>query len=357
MTGTFVLLRKKGHIFVIKFPNLYLGTFFRGKIERIEVIFLQKTQLPKIMKDFLVYLTTIKGKSHRTRKEYEYDLTLFFRFHLAMQNDIEIERIQEIDISTIKIEEIREITLEDLYLFMEYCEVQRNNSASARARKVATLKSFFKYIKGKRRLIEENPADELETPKIGRKKPIYMNLQEATQFIEGIQPNNASPRNYCMMMFFLNLGIRVTELCNLNKSSIQGRYLTVVGKGNKERTVYLNDGCVKALSDYQDSGKHTFKGDGEEPLFVSQKGTRLTRQTVAKIVKQINKQSGLEKDRLTPHKLRHTSATMMYKAGADIRSLQHILGHSSVATTQIYTHIEDEALQHVIEKNPFNIVR
>lgn len=334
-----------------------MGTFFRVKIAYIEVIEMQKTQLPKIMKDFLVYLTTIKGKSHRTRKEYEYDLTLFFRFHLAMQNDVAIERIHEIDISTITIEEIREISLEDLYLFMEYCEVQRHNSASARARKVATLKSFFKYIKGKRRLIDENPADELETPKIGRKKPIYMNLNEATQFIEGIQVKHASPRNYCMMMFFLNLGIRVTELCNLNKSSIQGRYLTVVGKGNKERTVYLNDSCVQALLAYEQSGKHTYKGTGDEPLFVSQKGTRLTRQAVAKIVKKINNQSGLQKDHLTPHKLRHTSATMMYKAGADIRSLQHILGHSSVATTQIYTHIEDEELQQVIEKNPFNIVR
>ncbi|MGE7093678.1 tyrosine recombinase XerC [Lysinibacillus sp. NPDC048646] len=318
---------------------------------------MQKTQLPKIIKDFLVYLSTIKGKSQRTRKEYEYDLTLFFRFHMAIQNDMDITQIAEINIATITIEEIREITLEDLYLFMEYCEVQRQNSASARARKVATLKSFFKYIKGKRRLLEENPADELETPKIARRKPVYMNMDEATQFIDGIQPNRASPRNYCMMMFFLNLGIRVTELCQLNKSSIQGRYLTVIGKGNKERTVYLNDSCMQALADYEQSGKTAYKEEGDEPLFISQKGTRFTRQTVAKIVKQINKQSGLQKERLTPHKLRHTSATMMYKAGADIRSLQHILGHSSVATTQIYTHIEDEELQHVLENNPFNIVR
>lgn len=339
------------------FPNLYLGTFFHGKIEQIEVMSMQKTKQPKFMKDFLVYLTTIKGKSQRTRKEYEYDLTLFFRFHKAVQEDLDIENLSAIDIGTITIEEIREMTLEDLYLFMEYCEVQRGNSAAARARKVATLKSFFKYLKGKRRLIEENPADELETPKIGRKRPIYMNLQEATQFIDGIKSNQASPRNYCMMMFFLNLGIRVTELCQLNKTSIQGRYLTVIGKGNKERTVYLNDSCMQALADYENSGKTPYKGEGEEPLFVSQKGTRFTRQTVAKIVKRINQQSGLQKERLTPHKLRHTSATMMYKAGADIRSLQHILGHSSVATTQIYTHIEDEQLQHVLENNPFNIVR
>lgn len=318
---------------------------------------MQKTKQPKFMKDFLVYLTTIKGKSQRTRKEYEYDLTLFFRFHKAVQEDLGIENLEAIDITTMTIEEIRAITLEDLYYFMEYCEVQRGNSAAARARKVATLKSFFKYLKGKRRLIEENPADELETPKIGRKRPIYMNIQEATQFIDGIQINQATPRNYCMMMFFLNLGIRVTELCQLNTTSIQGRYLTVIGKGNKERTVYLNDSCMQALADYENSGKTPYKGDGEEPLFVSQKGTRFTRQTVAKIVKRINQQSGLQKERLTPHKLRHTSATMMYKAGADIRSLQHILGHSSVATTQIYTHIEDEQLQHVLENNPFNIVR
>jgi len=348
---------RKRAFFSIKFPNLYLGTFFHGKIEQIEVMSMQKTKQPKFMKDFLVYLTTIKGKSQRTRKEYEYDLTLFFRFHKAVQEDLDIENLSAIDIGTITIEEIREMTLEDLYLFMEYCEVQRGNSAAARARKVATLKSFFKYLKGKRRLIEENPADELETPKIGRKRPIYMNLQEATQFIDGIKSNQASPRNYCMMMFFLNLGIRVTELCQLNKTSIQGRYLTVIGKGNKERTVYLNDSCMQALADYENSGKTPYKGEGEEPLFVSQKGTRFTRQTVAKIVKRINQQSGLQKERLTPHKLRHTSATMMYKAGADIRSLQHILGHSSVATTQIYTHIEDEQLQHVLENNPFNIVR
>ncbi|UZM97693.1 site-specific integrase [Lysinibacillus sp. MHQ-1] len=132
-------------------------------------------------------------------------MSLFFRFHTAVQEDLNIENLAAIDIATISIEEIREITLEDLYYFMEYCEVQRGNSAASRARKVATLKSFFKYLKGKRRLIEENPAEELESPKIGRKRPIYMNFREATQFIDGIPVNQASPRNYCMMMFFLKL--------------------------------------------------------------------------------------------------------------------------------------------------------
>ncbi|WP_107839753.1 tyrosine recombinase XerC [Metasolibacillus meyeri] len=311
--------------------------------------------LPKILKDFLVYLTTITGKSQRTRKEYEYDLVLFFRFLKAIEQDIAIADLQKINISDVTLDKIKEITLEDLYLFMEYCEVQRGNSPAARARKVATLKSFFKYLKGKRRLIEENPADELETPKIGRKTPVYLNLQEAQQFIAATTMQQYSERDYCMMIFFLNLGIRVTELCSLNLQSIQGRHITVVGKGNKERIVFMNESCYEALQAYLLT-RHTYKGEGAEPLFVSQKGTRFARQSIAKIVKRLNKAT-LNKEKLTPHKLRHTSATLMYRAGADIRSLQHILGHSSVATTQIYTHIEDEQIQEVMENNPLNNLR
>lgn len=311
-----------------------------------------QVKLPKILKDFLIYLTTITGKSHRTRKEYEYDLVLAFRFLKAVQEDLPISEIHTIDISDITISWIKELSLEDLYLFMEYCEIHRQNTAATRARKVATLKAFFKYLKGKRRLIDENIAEELETPKLGKRKPVYLNMEEAEVFIHSIEKRAYSKRDFCMMMFLLNLGIRVTELCFLNVSSIQGRKVTVIGKGNKERTVYLNDACFTALNNYLPERPH-FKGSGDEPLFVSQKGTRFTRQTVAKIVKQINN-AALQKEKLTPHKLRHTSATMMYKAGADIRSLQHILGHSSVATTQIYTHIEDEQIQEVMKNNPFN---
>lgn len=331
-----------------------LGTLFRAIIA-LEVRELTKTALPKVLRDFLVYLTTITGKSPRTRKEYEYDLVLFFRFLKSVEKDITPDLIHTIDISDVNADWIKELSLEDLYYFMEYCEVQRGNSASARARKVATLKSFFKYLKGKRRLIEENPAEELESPKIGRRKPIYLNMEEAQTFLKAIDEQYYSTRDYCMMVFFLNLGIRVSELCSLNVDSIHGRQLTVIGKGNKERTVYLNDACVAALERYTEE-RHTYKGEGPEPLFVSQKGTRFARQTVAKMVKKINGQS-IQKDKLTPHKLRHTSATMMYKAGADIRSLQHILGHSSVATTQIYTHIEDEQIQDVLKNNPFNTIK
>ena len=274
-----------------------------------------------------------------------------------MESDLDIAKIDEITIKDVTIDFIKEITLEDMYLFLEYCETKRSNSAATRARKAATLKSFFKYLKGKRRLLDENPADELETPKIGKKKPIYMDQKEAELFIAGIKKSNHYYRNYSMIMFFLNLGLRVSELCNLNLNSIQDNVLHVVGKGDKERTVFLNNACIDSLHTYMEKERQYIKGaKTNEALFLSQKGTRLTRQTVAKIMKQINYDSGLNKDKLTPHKLRHTSATIMYKSGADIRSLQHIFGHTSVSTTQIYTHVEDKEIQQVIENNPFNLL-
>lgn len=312
-------------------------------------------ELPKIVKDFLVYLTTIKGKSLRTRKEYEYDITLFLRFLIAVENDMDITKIDKIIIKDVTIDFIKEISLEDMYLFLEYCEMKRSNSAASRARKAATLKSFFKYLKGKRRMLDENPADELETPKIGKKKPIYMDQKEAEIFIAGIKKSNHYYRNYSMIMFFLNLGLRVSELCSLNLTSVQDNVLHVIGKGDKERTVFLNKACTVSLHKYIEKERQYIQGaTTNQALFLSQKGTRLTRQTVAKIIKQINQDSGLNKEKLTPHKLRHTSATIMYKSGADIRSLQHILGHTSVSTTQIYTHVEDKEIERVIENNPFN---
>lgn len=333
-----------------------MGTLFCDKMGGRRGV-VMKRELPKIVKDFLVYLTTIRGKSIRTRKEYEYDISLCLRFLIAVENDHDLTKIDEISIKDVTIDFIKEITLEDMYLFLEYCEMQRSNSAASRARKAATLKSFFKFLKGKRRLLDENPADELETPKIGKKKPIYLDQLEAELFIAGIKKSNHYYRNYSMIMFFLNLGLRVSELCSLNLNSIQDNILRVVGKGDKERTVFLNKACIVSLHTYMEKERQYIQGaKSAEALFLSQKGTRLTRQTIAKIIKQINKDSGLNKEKLTPHKLRHTSATIMYKNGADIRSLQHILGHASVSTTQIYTHVEDKEIRQVIENNPFNLL-
>ena len=328
------------------FPNINLGTFYVNIV--IEVYNMNKK--PKLLRDFLIYLTTITGKSDRTRKEYEYDLVLFFRFLIAAQEEIEMNQV---DLSIVTIEWIKEITLEDIYMFMEYCEKERGNKAAARSRKAASIRAFFKYLKNKRNLLTYDPAEQLEKPKIGKRSPVYLTIDEAKYFVSATKQQHYSVRDYAIVVLFLNLGIRVSELCALNLSSIKERYLYVVGKGDKERVLYLNDACLQAIKQYLRCRKE-FKGGGEEPLFTSQKGTRFTRQSIARIIKAINNNSINEKKLLTPHKLRHTSATMMYKSGADIRSLQHILGHTNISTTQIYTHIEDEQVQDVLTNNPFN---
>lgn len=310
---------------------------------------------PKILRDFFIYLTTIKGKSPRTKAEYEYDLVLFFRYLLCVEENLSFDHLEDVDITKIGVQQLQEITLEDLYAFLSFCQEERENSPSSRARKIATLKSFFKYLTGKRKLLLTNPTDDLESPKIGKRTPIYLNLSEVEQFLDGVYHNKFYYRNYCMMVFFLNLGIRVSELCQLKLDSIQGDFLHIVGKGNKERSVYLNQSCKKALQNYLTNERSKIKNMiDEDALFVSQKGTALRRQTVARIVKSINAASGLHKANLTPHKLRHTSATLLYKSGADIRSLQHILGHSNVSTTQIYTHIENQEIQQTLENHPLN---
>lgn len=309
---------------------------------------------PKFLRDFLIYLTTIKGKSKRTREEYEYDLVLFFRFHLCMQQDLPLETLDNVSIRDIAVDDVRDITLEDLYVFLEYCEEVRHNSASSRARKVATLRAFFKYMRGKRKLIDDNPAEELESPKQVKRRPIYLKVDEAQSLLQATKSGSHYERNHCIITFFLHLGLRVSELCNLNMSSLQGDRLRIIGKGNKERIVFCNDICLEALHAYK-AVRTPYKGDEvDEPLFTSQKGTRLTRQRIAKMLKAVSDNAELTKGGITPHKLRHTSATLMYQAGADIRSLQHILGHSSVATTQIYTHIEDDSIRDVLAKNPLN---
>lgn len=303
----------------------------------------------------MIYLSTIQGKSVNTKKEYQYDLQMFCRYIFAEQENILYEEVT--DISSIDIEQFRSVTLEDLYAFLSYCENERGNNANTRARKVASIKAFYRYLKQKRKLLDDNPAEELETPKIPKRAPVYLDERESINYLSHIKQleGTHAARNQCIVYLFLNLGLRVSELCNIDIQHIKGDYLTVVGKGDKARTLYLNETCKKSMEVYIEKERSRY-ADGETALFLSQKKTRLSRITVYNIIKSLNP-AGEDTDKvITPHKLRHTSATSMYRAGADIRSIQQILGHTSIQTTQIYTHVEDKHLKEVLTQNPFNVI-
>lgn len=314
------------------------------------------TDLPKSLNNFLTYLGTIKGKSPNTLAGYRYDLIMFFRF-LKLYKKMVSKKIEfeEIIISDINDDFIKDISLADLYAFISFSKINRENGAFARARKVASLKSFFNFLQGKEKVILNNVTLDLESPKISKRNPVYLTLEESKDLLKCINGKNKD-RDYCIITLFLNCGLRLSELCGINISKIRDDTLTVIGKGNKERTVYLNNACLDAINSYLPvRSLNKDKIIDKDALFISRSHTRLNKRTVEIMVKKFITLAGLDYNKFSPHKLRHTAATLMYKYGnVDIRSLQKILGHTSVATTQIYTHVDNEKLREAINSNPLS---
>ncbi len=345
---------------MIKFTYRYFKKLERGVYLLYDFKDLKKNEsLPQIVVDFLNYLETIRGKSTNTIDAYKVDLTMFFRFLKLYRDEVNDKNteFEDIIINDIDNAFIKKIRLSELYAFMSFLEKYRNNSAYARARKVATLKSFFKYLQNKVKIIDENPTLELESPKINKRHPIYLNLDESIKLLNSIDKKSKNYyRDYCIITLFLNCGMRLSELCNIKLEKISGDTLTIIGKGDKERTVYLNKACIKALSNYMESRDDSKSSEeSKKYLFLSNRGTPINKRTVEIMVKNYIKRAGFKDEKYTPHKLRHTAATLMYKYGeVDIRSLQEILGHENISTTQIYTHVDDETLREAVKSNPLS---
>lgn len=313
--------------------------------------------LPQVAKDFLSYMETIKGKSNNTIKEYYFDLRTFFRFMKSHKGSISSEiEFEKISVNDINIDFIRLITLSDLYEYMTYVNRERGNNANSRARKVASIKSFFNYLNVKANLLVLNPAKDLESPKIKKSIPRYLSLDESIQLLESID-GEFKERDFAIIMLFLNCGLRLSELVSININRIKKDTLTVLGKGNKERTIYLNDACIEAITNYLKVRSINNVTD-KNALFLSKRKQRISNKTVQYIVKKFIKLSGLDSEKYSTHKLRHTAATLMYKhGGVDVRALQEILGHEHLSTTEIYTHIDSEQLRDAVQKNPLSKIK
>ncbi|MBS4535978.1 tyrosine recombinase XerC [Clostridium sp. D2Q-14] len=310
--------------------------------------------IPIFLEDFLNYLDTIKGKSKNTIREYYYDLRTFLRYlkirYRLVPNDIEFD---EIDVSDFDSNIMKKVTLQDLFSYISFVDKQRNNSSTTRARKVASIKSFFRYLHSIVNLIDENPAVNLETPKLSSKHPSYLTLNESLELLNNIK-GQYPERDYAILMLFLNCGLRISELVSIDIDRIKDDTLTVTGKGDKERTIYLNESCIYAINEYL---KIRPKSNIKDPkaLFLSKRKNRLSVRAVQHLVKKHLGEAGLDTEKISTHKLRHTAATLMYKHGnVDIRALQQILGHTSVSTTQIYTHLDDDKLRQAVKSNPLS---
>lgn len=311
--------------------------------------------LPQSVIEFLNYLSVVKSKSELTVLEYASDLRLFFRYVLVYRGLVDKEtEFDKIEISFIDLDFIKTIKISDAYAFLSYCRNERGNDNAAISRKVSTLRAFFKYLCVKMKQIPENPMEELESPKLKKSLPKYLTLDESVQLLESIDGRDKE-RDYAIITLFLNCGLRLSELCSLNYTDIKSDgTLTVTGKGNKERTIYLNEMCIDAVKDYMKVRPVDGVKD-KNALFLSGRKNRISPKTVQHLVEKYIEKSGLGDRGFSTHKLRHTAATLMYqKGGVDVLLIKDILGHENLATTEIYTHIVDSQLKNAVESNPLN---
>ena len=318
---------------------------------------------PQILREFLVYHETIKGQSQLTISEYYLDLRMFLRFMKLMRNDMPMTTdLDSISIKDIDISFLGEIETSDIFDFLSYLANDRQNpdapgtqlgiSATSRARKLSAIKSFYKYLTVRTKQLQENPVADLEYPKLRKSLPKYLTFEQSASLLQAVSGQNQI-RDYAILMLFLNCGIRRSELVGLNISDVYEDRIRVVGKGNKERFVYFGSSCRKAIDAYLCERNQIILSDNKA-LFGSRNGNRISVEAVHRLVKKAVLQAGLDSTQFSAHKLRHTAATMMLSGGVDVKTVQEVLGHENLNTTQIYTHIENTELKIAAEANPLS---
>jgi len=319
---------------------------------------------PQVLKEFLIYHENIKGQSQLTISEYHLDMRMFLRFIKLMRNDMPINtRLDDIPIKDINLDFISQITTSEIFDFLSYLANDRNPtpdspapdlgiSAAARARKLSTIKSFFKYLTVRTKQLQENPVADLEYPKLRKSLPKYLTLEESSRLLASVNGVNKT-RDYAILMLFLNCGIRRSELVGLNTTDVYEDRIRVIGKGNKERFIYFGSACRKAIDAYMAERKEKVLTDNRA-LFASRNGNRISVTAVHRLVDKALLQAGLDATQFSAHKLRHTAATMMLSGGVDVKTVQEVLGHENLNTTQIYTHIESTELKLAAEANPLS---
>lgn len=316
---------------------------------------IDRSQLPLFFSDYLTYLDVIRGKAKRTVNEYYHDIDLFLRWMHCTLNKLPVSECADVALSAITTEELNRVTVSLLYDYIRYLRDVRGNTPRSVSRRMSAVRSLFRYLTKTKGMLRFDPCQSLELPVVKKSLPRFLTLEESLRMLKTAEdsPSHDMLRDYCIVTLFLNCGFRLAELVGMNVKDVDfyNRQIRVLGKGSKERIVYLNDACLAAIQSYLDARENP----PEEPdaLFLSRNHRRISRRRVQQIVENTLNASGLAGRGLSTHKLRHTAATLMYQHGhVDTLTLKDILGHQSIATTEIYTHLSSEQRQNAIDSNP-----
>lgn len=321
---------------------------------------------PLILDDYLSYLKSIRALSEKTISEYRYDLINFIYYQILrkvyynnkenLNKDIEDKNLNINKIFNNSF--ISDINIQDMYSYISYLDNELNDNASTRSRKISALRSFYKYLHQEIEIIDNNITEKLRNPKIQKRQPVYLTLSETEHLLDTInEEKNEFLRNRDMAIVFtfLTTGMRLSELVSVDLNDIKDDHFTIIGKGNKERTIYLTKNCIDLIDNYIMIRKNYLKDIKIDALFISTRKKRISNRAVQSTVDKYLKKAGFDTRVYSTHKLRHTAATLMYKYGnVDIRALKDVLGHESVSTTQIYTHLDNEDLKRAVNKNPLS---
>lgn len=308
-------------------------------------------EAPQPVREFLVYHDTIKGQSKATVDSYFIDMRTFTRYLMLSRGMVPRDTaLEDINIRDADLDFYRTVTLSEVYDFLAYLSRDRELNAASRARMIVCIKGFYKYLTVKTKQLTENPVQDLDTPKLQKSLPHYLTLEESQRLLLAVDGKNKE-RDYCILCLFLNCGLRISEMVGLNLTSIRQDSLLIHGKGSKERIVYLNDSSARALNDWLLVRKNIAAID-KNAVFLSNRRKRMSVDAVQVMVKKTLMKAGLDPNQYSPHKLRHTAATLMLQNGVDVRTLQEVLGHENLNTTQIYTHIANTELKTAASANP-----
>ena len=320
---------------------------------------------PQVLREFLSYHETIKGQSKRTVSEYYLDIRMFLRFVKLMRNELPVNTpLEDVPIKDVDLDFVRSISSTEVFDFLSFLANDRVPEGShndpgigsaARARKLSAIKSFYNYLSVSTKQIKENPVKDIEFPKIRRSLPKYLTLEESTMLLKSVSGPNQK-RDFAILMLFLNCGIRRSELVGLNLTDVYDDRIRVVGKGNKERIVYMGASCRKAIDEYLVERNKIVLSDNRA-LFGSRDKNRISVTAVHRLVKKHLLEAGMDSTQFSAHKLRHTAATLMLSNGVDLKTLQEVLGHENLNTTQIYTHVESTELKIAAEANPLSKIK